>query len=188
MLERIKVGRRWLVAPVATLVLVGAYTLTGTTSALGDTHVNCVTFDSQGNVIGFTPSCSETVHVTSPPIVFPAVNPCPSAPVPGTVELDDNHSTFHININSAGDAWLTGTDGGTASFTPDNPSDASGQGSWTSWFGTKLNKQSTVNGGTMTIRFSLSDGSAVVIHDNSHATLTPNGVTIQHDNPVVTCG
>jgi hypothetical protein len=172
-------------APAATLVLLGAYALTGTTSALGDTHANCVIFDQQGNITGFTPSCSETVHVTSPPRFFPA-STCTGAP--GTVELDDSHSVFHININGAGDAWFTGTDGGPASFTPNNPSDASGQGTWTSWFGTKLNNQSTVNGDTRTIRLSMSDGTSFVFHENSHATLTPNGVTLQHDNVVVTCG
>lgn len=185
MVQRFTVGKRALVAPAAGLLLLGAFAITGTTTALGDTHDNCIQFDSGGNIVGFTPSCSMTVHVTSPPMVFPGVNPCTGAP--GTVELDDNHSVFHININGAGDAWLTGTDGGSASFAANNPSDASGQGTWTSWFGTKLNKQSTVNGDTMTARFALSDGTHVVLHQNTHATVTPNGVTLWHDHSTFSC-
>lgn len=186
MVQRIQVGKRALVASGAALVLFGAYGLTGTISARGDTHTNCVQFDSQGNIVGLTPSCSETVHVTSPPTVMSGANPCSGAP--GTVELDDNHSVFHINVNGAGDAWLTGTDGGSASFTPYSSTDASGQGTWTSWFGTKLNNHSTVNGFTFNVRLSMSDGSFVEIHENGHVTLTPNGVTIQHDYPTFSCG
>ena len=186
--QRIKVGKRWIAALAATPVLLGAFALTGTTSALGDTHVNCATFDSQGNIQSLTPNCSETVHVTSPPSVFPGADPCTNPVTPGTVTLNDDHSVFHVNVNGAGDAWLTGTDGGTASFVADSPSALSGQGTWTSWFGGALNRQSMVMSGTMTSRFSLSDGTHVVIHDNSHATLTPNGVTISHDNPTLSCG
>src|SRR5215469_7066893 len=142
--QRIKVGKRWLLAPAAGLLVSGAFAATGTMTALGDTHGNCVSFDQQGNITSITPSCSETVHVTSPPQIFPAVDPCTGAT--GTAELDDSHSVFHINVNSADDAWLTGTDGGTASFTPDNPAAASGSGTWTSWFGAQLNQRSTVNG------------------------------------------
>lgn len=185
MVQRIRVGKRVLVAPAAGLLLVGAFAVTGTTTALGDTHGNCVQFDSNGNFVGVTPSCSETLHVTSPPMFFPA-STCAGAP--GIVELDDNHSVFHINVNSARDAWLTGTDGGTASFTPSNPSDPSGQGTWTSWFGEKFNNHSTVNGSTQTIRLHLSDGTEFVFHENTHATLTPGGVTLSHDNLVTSCG
>lgn len=184
--HRLKGGKRWLMAPAAALVLVGAYALTGTTSALGDTHGDCVTVDDQGNMI-FTPSCSETVHVTSAPNVFPNPNPCTGGT--GTVELDDNHSVFHINVNGDGDAWLTGTDGGTASFTPDDPSQASGQGTWTSWFGTELNNQSTVNSGTNTVRLKMSDGTHVVIHETTHMTMTPDGnLSASFDHVSVSCG
>ena len=176
-----------MLAPAAALLLVGAYSVTGATSALGaETHSNCATFDSNGNIVGLTPNCSETMHAAPSTISFSGANPCTGDP--GTVVLDDQHSVFHINVNGAGDAWLTGTDGGSASFLPDNPSAASGQGTWTSWFGGQLNRQSTVFGSTFTARFSLSDGTRVVMHDNSHSTLTPNGVTIAFDHPTLSCG
>lgn len=117
---------------------------------------------------------------------MPGVNPCTGAL--GTVALDDQHNVFHVNVNGSGDLWVAGTDGGAASFVPDNPSDASGQGTWTSWFGAKLNRQSNVFGSTFTARLTMSDGSHVTMHDNTDVNLTPNGVTMHHDNPTLSCG
>lgn len=179
--------KQWPVALTAALLIGGVYAVTGTISALGaETHTGCAQFDSSGNIISVTPNCSETVHAPTGLSSMPGGNPCTGAP--GTVVLDDQHNVFHINVNGSGDLWITGTDGGVASFVPTDPSAASGQGSWTSWFGAQLNRQSNVFGSTLTARFSMSDGSHVTMHDNSHAQLTPNGVSITRDHPTFSCG
>lgn len=189
MVQRIKVGKRAIVVPAAGLLLLGAFAVTGNISALGDTHSNCIQFDSNHNIVGFTPSCSMTLHVTSGPQVMPETpNPCAADGALGTLVTNDDHSTAHVNVNSSGDAWLTQTDGGSATFTPDNPSDASGHGSWTSWGGTKLNNQSTISGFTYTVRLAMSDGTQVTLHEQSHETISPNGITVNNFTLTPSCG
>ena len=179
-------NNRTKVALTAALLVAGTLAIAGRPQAVGaETHSNCATFDANGHVIGFTPSCSETVHAAPSSSVSPGVNPCTDAP--GTVVTNIDRSVLHINVNGAGDAWLTGTVGGTASFTADSPSDPSGQGTWTEWFGDQLNNQSFVSGSTMTDRFRLSDGSHLVIHDNTQTRVTTDGVTTTFDHPTLRC-
>ena len=179
--------RRWKLTLAAALLIVGAYAITGAARTVrAETHSGCATFDASGNLIGFTPDCSQTVHATPSTSVSPGVNPCNGAT--GTVVTNTDHSVLHVSVNGAGDAWVSGTEGGTASFTADNPSDASGQGTWTAWFGDHFNNRSTTSGSTTTTRIALSDGSHVIIHDNTHTTITPAGVTTTFDHPTLSCG
>ena len=188
MVQRIKVGKRLLLAQAAGVVLLGAFAVTGNISALGETHSNCILFDSSGNIVGFTPSCSQTMHVTSVPQVMPETpNPCSATGALGTLALNDDHSTAHVNVNASGGAWLTQTDGGSATFTPDNSSDASGAGSWTSWGGLQLNNQSKVNGFTSAVRLSMADGTHVTVHEVQHETITPNGITANFFSVTPSC-
>jgi hypothetical protein len=167
----------------------GAYLATASTRVLAaETHTNCATFDNSGNILSLTPNCSETVHFPSPPISFPGVNPCTTPPEPGTIVLNDDHAVFHINVNGAGDVWLTGTDGGSASFAALNPSAASGSGTWTSWFGGQMNKRSMVFGSTMHVGIRLSDGTMVTMHDTFHTMMTATGVVRTFNKPTLTCG
>jgi hypothetical protein len=176
------IARRVGVAAALTAI---AYMGPAATRALAaETHSNCATFDNSGNILSLTPNCSETVHAPSPPNSFPGANPCTGDP--GTITLNDNHSVFHINVNGAGDAWLTGTDGGAASFTPDNPSAPSGSGTWTSWFGGSMNNKSAVFHSTFNLSIRLSDGSTVTKHDTAHTTITATGVMITFDKPTMT--
>lgn len=156
------------------------------TAFAAQTHTNCATFDNNGNLLTVTPNCSETVHTPSAQQVFPSSNPCTGDP--GTVTLTDDHSVFHINVNGAGDAWLTGTDGGIASFVADSSSAPSGTGTWTSWFGGQLNNKSAVFGNTIHVGIHLSDGTTVVMHDTGHTTITATGVTKSFDKPTLSCG
>jgi hypothetical protein len=178
-----------MLALVVASVGAAAYLGTAPTRVLAaETHTNCATFDNSGNILSLTPNCSETVHSPSPPNSFAGVNPCTTPPEPGTIVLNDDHSVFHINVNGAGDAWLTGTDGGRASFAALNPSAASGSGTWTSWFGGQLNNKSMVFGSTMHVGIRLSDGTTVTIHDTFHAMMTATGVMRSFDKPTLTCG
>ena len=189
MVQRIKVGKRALVAPAAGLLLLGSFALTGTTAVRADTHPNtpCVSVDQLGNVTVLQDSCSQTMHMTGAPQVMPGTpDPCSSTGDVGTVTLNTDHAVAHVTVNAAGDAWLTETSGGSATYASD-VSTLSGAGSWTGWGGIKLNNQTYVNGFTNTVRFSMSDGTHVTVHDTFHVNVTPNGVNVVPDVPSVSC-
>jgi len=164
----------------------GAYLGSASTHVLAaETHSNCATFDNSGNILSLTPNCSETVQAAPSSMSSSSPNPCTGAP--GTFTMNDNHSVFHLNVNGAGDAWLTGTDGGRASFAAVPPG-ASGSGPWTSWFGAGFNKQSLVMSSTIHLSIRLSDGTSVTMRDVSHLTITPGGAVISFNKPTFTCG
>jgi hypothetical protein len=166
----------------------GAYLGTASTRVLAaETHSNCATFDNNGNITGVTPNCSETLQAAPSSMSSPSTDPCTSAP--GIFTMNDNHSVFHINVNGAGDVWVTGTDGGTASFAAVSPG-PSGSGPWTSWFGGAINKQSQVLSSTMHLTIRLSDGTSVTMHDVSHMIITPGGPGVSFNKPTATfnCG
>lgn len=164
---------------------------TTTHRAAAETHTNCITFDSNHNVI-LTPNCSMTVvQQGGQSQSFPAVNPCNGDT--GMVTLGVSHQIFHININGALDAWDSGTQTGSATFTPDNPAAPSGSGTNTSWFGDSFNMQNLVQHFTMSVRFHLSDGSSVTIHEVAHFSFSAsNSITpvVAFDNKTLTftCG
>ena len=180
-------ARRVLAALVVASGGAGAYVGAAPSAAFAaETHSNCATFDNNGNILSVTPNCSETVHFASPPSSFPGANPCTGDS--GTVTINDDHSVFHVNVNGAGDLWLTGTDGGTTSFTADHPPAPSGSGTWTSWFGASMNSKSAVFHNTFNSTFHLSDGTTVTMHDTAHTTITATGVVISFDKPTLNCG
>lgn len=166
----------------------GAYLGTASTRVLAaETHSNCASFDNNGNITGVTPNCSETLHAAPSSVSNTSPDPCTGAL--GTFTMNDDHSVFHVNVNGAGDVWVTGTDGGTASFAADPPG-PSGSGPWTSWFGGQMNNKSTVFGSTMHLTIRLSDGTSVTMHDVQHMTMTPGGAVMSFNKPTATfnCG
>ena len=179
MVQRIKVGKRVLVAPLAGVLLLGAFALSGATGVRADTHPQtaCVSVDQFGNVTVLQDSCSQTMHMTSvAPQVMPGqADPCSSTGESGTVTLNTDHAVSHVTVDASGDAWLTETSGGTATYASD-VSTLSGSGSWTSWGGIKLNNKSYVTGDTSTTRLSMSDGTHVTVHFTNHFNVTANGV------------
>ena len=142
-----------------------------------ETHTDCIQFDSGGNVIGLTPNCSMTVvQAGGQSQSFPAANPCTGDT--GTVTLGVSHQVFHININGALDGWDTGTQTGSATFTPDDPTAASGSGTNTGWFGDSFNMQNLVQHFTMSVRIHLSDGTNVTVHGVGHISFSAsNSIT-----------
>jgi hypothetical protein len=174
-----------LLAVVVASAGIGAYMGTAPIRVLAaETHSNCATFDNNGNILSVTPNCSETFHAPPSSNSFPSPNPCTGAP--GVVTLNDSHSVFHVNVDGASDVWLTGTDGGSASF--DAVSGPSGSGTWTSWFGGALNNRSSVFSSTFRVAIHLSDGTLVTMHDTSHTTITATGVVMSFDKPTLHCG
>ena len=61
-------------------------------------------------------------------------------------------------------------------FTPDNPSDVSASGHFSSWFGESLNNFNDVQSGTNTFVLTASDGSHMVMHETFHVTVNALGV------------
>jgi hypothetical protein len=84
---------------------------------------------------------------------------------------------------------VTGTDEGTVTFTPDNPSGVSASGHFSSWFGESFSNRNDVQSGTNTLVLTPSDGSHMVMHEtfprhhqrprrcHGHFRKTPSSVT-----------
>jgi hypothetical protein len=92
---------------------------------------------------------------------FPTDNPCTGDP--GTVTVTYN-GVFHTSVDATGGTHVTGTQAGTFEFVPDDASQPSYTGRFTTWFGGNIG----ANGQGFWSTFSLtgygSDGS--VIHFN----------------------
>src|SRR5205807_4884690 len=85
----------------------------------------------------------------------------------GTLTMYVAHQVFHLNVNGAGDVWLTGTQTGSATFTSstDGPSYS---GRSTSWFGASLNKQNAVMTDTLSLTLTDAFGDRVSMHEVDH--------------------
>jgi hypothetical protein len=106
---------------------------------------------------------------------MPATNPCTGDT--GTLTLYITHQVFHINVNGAGDVWVTGTTNGQTTFVPDDPNAPSGTGHWTSWFGGSLNKNNSVLHDTFNLDVHFTNGQTVRFHMINHMSITPGGVS-----------
>ena len=118
----------------------------------------------------------------------PVVNPCTGAP--GTLTAIAANEVFHVTFFTVSDEfWVTGTDEGTATFTPDDPSGVSASGHFAAWFGESFNEKNDVQHDTDTFNLQGTDGSHLVAHETSH--LSTNGlgdVTVNFDKMNLTCG
>lgn len=161
--------------------------LTPALASAAETHNNCIQFDSNGNVIGLTPNCSQTISQESgqAPPPFEVTNPCTGQT--GSLALVVAHQVYHINVDGAGDAWDSGTTSGTASFTPDGTSTPTAQGSWTNWFGDSFNAQNVVQTFTIDINLKSAGGGTVVVHETGHVTFTPSGPSVFFDKFSASC-
>ena len=115
-------------------------------------------------------------------------NPCSGAP--GTVTLIATNEVFHATFFTNGDEfWVTGTAEGTATFTPDDPSDVSATGHFADWFGESFNNKNDVQHFTNTVNLQGSDGSHIVDHETAHLSTNAAGfVTVIFDRETLTCG
>jgi len=156
-------------------------------TAAAETHSNCIQFDQDGNVIGLTPNCSQTVVQTGGPTQSsPGVNPCDPTDT-GTVTIAISRQVYHINVDGAGDAWDTGTATGTVSFVPDVTTDVSGTGKFTNWFGDEFNANNLVQSSTFNLAVHLSNGQTATMHEVVHVTMTPSGAAMSFDKPTGSC-
>src|SRR5205809_4704981 len=118
----------------------------------------------------------------------PATNPCTGQP--GTLTAIAANEVFHVTFFTNGDEfWVTGTDEGTITFTPNDPSGVSASGHFAAWFGESFNNKNDVQHDTDTFNLQGTDGSHLVAHETSH--LSTNGlgdVTVNFDKMNLTCG
>jgi len=115
---------------------------------------------------------------------FPSPNPCTG--VSGTVSLTYN-GVFHVTTLTsgigAGTFWATGTQTGAFAFTPDDPSQPSYAGHFTTWFGDNNNLQNGTETSTFSLKGAGSDGSTLTFRDVMHASVSASGVVNTFDKP-----
>jgi hypothetical protein len=114
---------------------------------------------------------------------FPTANPCTG--VPSTATLTYN-GVMHYTVNKAGDVWATGTQTGSFVLVPDDPTQPTYTGHFTSWFGVSDNQQNGVDHSTFTIHGTGSDGSTLSFHEVAHLSVSASGLTVSFDRP--SCG
>ena len=114
-------------------------------------------------------------------------NPCTGET--GTITAVAANEVFHVTFFTTGDEfWVTGTDEGTATFTPDNPGGVSGSGHFAAWFGESLNEKNDVQHDTFNLTLTNTDGSHVIVHETSHLSTNAAGViTVNFDKMSVSC-
>src|SRR6058998_1241674 len=114
-------------------------------------------------------------------------NPCTGEP--GTLTAIAANEVFHVTFFTNGDElWVTGTDEGTATFTPDDPSGVSASGHFAAWFGESLNEKNDVSHDTFNLQLRASDGSHIVAHETAHLSTNAAGVvTVNFDKMSVSC-
>src|SRR5213078_1101360 len=117
----------------------------------------------------------------------PVTNPCTGEP--GTLTAIAANEVFHITFFTNGDEfWVTGTDEGTATFTPDNPSGVSASGHFASWFGESFNEKNDVQYDTFNLTLTNTDGSHIVVHETTHLSTNAAGVvTVNFDKMSLSC-
>jgi len=118
----------------------------------------------------------------------PGTNPCNGET--GTLTAVAANEVFHVTFFSNSDEfWVTGTDEGTVTFTPDDPSGVSASGHFAAWFGESANQRNDVQHDTDTFHLVGTDGSKLVAHDTDHVSTNANGVvTVSFSKPRLTCG
>lgn len=85
--------------------------------------------------------------------------------------------------------WLTGTDEGVATFTPDDPRGVTASGHFTEWFGESSNNKNDVGHFTSTFNLKGSDGSHIVVQETAHLSSNANDViTVDFDKVSAHCG
>src|SRR5258708_34661865 len=104
---------------------------------------------------------------------FPAANPCTGAPSTATLTYN---GVMHYTVNKAGDFWATGTQTGSFVLVPDDPTQPTYTGHFTTWFGVSDNKQTGVAHSTFTIHGTGSDGSPLSLHSRGDLGVTASGL------------
>jgi hypothetical protein len=114
-------------------------------------------------------SSTQNFHGAFPPFHVDAT--CGAAS--GTVFATGN-AVFHITVNAAGDTWVTTTQEGWFTLTPDTGT-VTYSGHFAVWFGASLNKNNTVLHDVLNIRATGSDGSIITVNAVDHLSISASG-------------
>lgn len=114
-------------------------------------------------------------------------NPCTGEP--GTITAISANEIFHITFfTNSDEMWVTGTDEGTATFTPDDPGGVSASGHFAAWFGESLNNRNDVQHDIFNLTLTNTDGSRVLVHQTDHLSTNAAGaVTVVFDKMSMSC-
>jgi hypothetical protein len=83
---------------------------------------------------------------------------------------------------------VTGTQEGTATFTPDDPNGVSASGHFAARFGESANEKNDVQHDTFNLTLTNTDGSHVIVHETSHLSTNAAGVvTVNFDKMSMSC-
>lgn len=115
-------------------------------------------------------------------------NPCTGDT--GTLTASVKTGVFHVTSFTTGpEFWVTGTDEGTATFTPDDPTGVSASGHYAEWFGESFNNKNDVLHDTSMFNLKGSDGSHIVVQAVDHFSINANGVvTVTFSDFNLHCG
>jgi hypothetical protein len=114
-------------------------------------------------------------------------NPCNGEP--GTLTGTAANEVFHVTFFTNGDEfWVTGTDEGMATFTPDDPNGVSASGHFATWFGESFNEKNDVQHFTVNVQLRTTDGKTIVAHETAHLSTNAAGeVTVNFDKMSLGC-
>jgi hypothetical protein len=115
---------------------------------------------------------TQTVHNATQ--TFPTGSLCGTPS--GTVTITYN-GVFHINVNKAGDFWVTGTQEGWFVLVPDDATMPTFEGHFATWFGESDNNRNDVQHDTFNARGTATDGSGatVEVHAVNHLSVSASG-------------
>jgi hypothetical protein len=127
---------------------------------------------------------TETVHVTNVSESAPDANPCSGA----TGTLTQTYSgVFHSTVLPNGTSWFTGTLHGTFSFVPDDSTQPSYAGKFTTWFGDENNLRNEVEHETFRVKLLGTDGSVLMVHETAHFGTSASGLSFSFDKIRFSC-
>jgi hypothetical protein len=113
-------------------------------------------------------------HVTQ---TFPTSNPCTG--VPGTVTVTFNGVVHATMDTTTGTGHMTETMTGDFVFVPDDPTQPTFTGHFTSWDGENQNIQNFTATATFNLHGTGSDGSRLQAHMLAHISVSATGITIE---------
>ena len=128
-------------------------------------------------------TCTFTQNMHGATATFPTNVPCvdpPNSSPTGLLTITYN-DVFHIAVNKAGDAWVTGTTEGNFSFAPFPPRTVSYTGHFASWFGLSFNRNNSVVHDTFNVHGTGSDGSTLSFHMVDHMSMSASGIVLVFD-------
>jgi hypothetical protein len=171
---------------LAVIACLASFGLTSISASAAETHANCVTFDSSGNIVSAVPNCTQTMTVKNQTVSGVSNNPCTG--VAGILSFDYKNSIAHVTVNGAGDIWFTQTQTGSVSFVPADSGQPSYAGHITGWFGASLNQNNVVFHDTLNATLTGTDGSTITLHMVDHVSVSATGVVNSFSIGGFSCG